>query len=1356
MNSGSRSATVTSSYFTSGSAPALAFVLLGVLSGLFPAFGGEPNEEGASKTESADVRDKVTQGALRFVKKDGTLVECPLKHTDVKADVSGFIARVRVKQTFHNPTQERIEAVYVFPLPHKAAVDEMTMVIGERRIVGVIKRREEARQIYEEALQAGKTAALLEQERPNIFTQSVGNIDPGQEIDIEISYVDVLDYDMGSYEFHFPMVVGPRYVPGKPTGSAGPRPKELQGKVSPPVANTDRVPDASRISPPVLKPEYRNGHDISLSVSLDAGVPVQTLEVANHRASVERGGKSRATVKLSPKDSLPNKDFVLRYDVVGEKPEMAVLAHTAGEFGNARPDEDGYFLLMIQPGEDERLTKNPPREIVFLVDVSGSMSGKPTAKVRETMQHMLGFCRKKDTVQVVTFSSRASRLFKKPVSVTDKSIGRAVNFTRGLRGSGGTEMLKGVRMAVNEPLDPKRLRIVVLLTDGYIGNEAEIIEHVGENCGDRIRFWTIGIGSSPNMFLVDGVAKQGGGMGKRLGLEDDSEALSREVMTRIQRAQLADVAIDWGDFDVAETYPTRIPELWAGRPVVLFGRYRDGGRGEITVKGTVEGDPVSWPLQVRLPDDQPEHDVLAKVWARHKIENLMHQSFYAGSPAVEEEVTSLALDYRLMSQYTSFVAVDEKDAEDLEAPARPPRRMLVPVPLPEGTRWEGFFGEERPVPRRRADLRLGEDSESRPAFYGRRPARLTPGIKTSRPATRRAGAQAAESQSFARNFSDFSRAKSGGWKYRKAQKKPGQAYAAGPRLRQLPQGGFGGGGGFGQPVAKPPQVAVEIEAFAETYADIAEDHDRGLRELATTALRSNATAARDAARKARSTAKQLREDGKQSAARRELLRAFFLDTAAANLHRSNGRVAAEALAGLEEMRREQVAEWSETVPALKTKLDFVIRDESLAGAIRWIGEAAGLNIALMPGSVADASDLLPDAPRVTYLDLRGATVAQALDWLLRPARMNWWVDEGRIVAGTQRRHRGISAWVYDVAPVALPLKEELDEPNDRQKVRDAAGKAAERFLAAVREPLGLSERDVTWYAPGQLLVFGERRTQAEAAELIAALADPDAKVAADLQPLHKLTSRRAQRRKDDVAERRAAERRANVAAAHARFGWQLLAAAAAGELDAEALTELQIAWRRSETGKLLDGESAPLVLRSLWAVTEASRALPEETELSRLARQVRQAARDTASRVLESLEQNSEDRRAFTGVLYAALALRDDAAYLDRAESLLLQERGPDDPLSAAAAVAEALLAEAGSTDADALTELVEQGVRGEDMLVLTALACRRAEGRAWNRFRAEADDLLGKQPLPGHVVVLVNRLAVSRLPLIAAQNRRR
>ena len=297
---------------------------------------------------------------------------------------------------------------------------------------------------------------------------------------------------------------------------------------------------------------------------------------------------------------------MLRYTVVGEQPEVALLAHTGRHAADAARLGNGYFLLMVQPRQDDRLSKMPPRELVFLVDVSGSMRGDKTAKVIQAMGEMLKQCRAQDTVQVITFANRSNKLFSSPVPVTEANIRKALDFSAGLQGSGGTEMLKGVQMAIDEPLDAERLRIVVMLTDGFIGNEAEIIEHVGKKCGDRIRFWAIGIGSSPNMFLIDGVARQGGGMGKELGLNDDTVALTHEVMTRIQRAQLSQVQLDWGGVAVSQTYPARIPELWAGRPIILFGRYAgSASRQVIKIRGQVEGEPVAWQVTVDFPAEEP-------------------------------------------------------------------------------------------------------------------------------------------------------------------------------------------------------------------------------------------------------------------------------------------------------------------------------------------------------------------------------------------------------------------------------------------------------------------------------------------------------------------------------------------------------------------------------------------------------------------------------------------------------------------------------------------------------------------------------------------------------------------------------
>ena len=1344
----------------------------------------------------ANLRKDVTQGTLRVQKEDGSVVACPLKHTAVEAEIAGFIARVTVTQVFHNPLQETIEAVYVFPLPHKAAVDDMTMVVGEKRIVGVIKRRQAAREIYEDALRRGATAALLEQERPNIFTQSVGNIKPGQEVTIEISYVDVLEYDMGVYAFHFPMVVGPRYIPGTPTSKIPPVPEELKGKVGEldkkkvregtkkPTGtgwapDTNRVGDASRITPPVLKPGMRNGHDIRLSVWLDAGVPIQDLKSPNHKVEMVREGPTRASVGIAKADTIPNKDFRLEYAVVGEKPEMAMLAHTD-------PAGTGYFMLMVQPREDERLKASPPRELSFLIDVSGSMRGNKTAQVRDAMSHLLKLAKPADTLQVITFAGNSQKLFDKAVPCTETNVAQALKVTEGLRGGGGTEMLKGIKMAINDPIDPKRVRIVIMLTDGFIGNEAEIIAEVGRRCGDHIRFWCIGVGQSPNRMLIDGVARQGGGMAKVLGLNDDALPLAQEIMYRIHRAQLAGVTIDWGDLKVWETYPARIPELWAGRPIVLFGRYAPGSaRDTITVRGKVEGEAAAWPLAVHLPVREVRHDVLAKVWARRKIEELMHTTFYAGSPEVEDAVTQVALDYRLMSQYTSFVAVDESELGQLVEPAKPPRRMLVPVPIPEGAVYEGFFGRQDLM----EDAKREFAGTAASAYF-----RYSPAEKEARaPSRSRAFALTGTARGEALNWfgsmpgqaGQASLARQGGampattpmgMMYGRGFLGAGGSVAAG-RLGRLANGR-----GWGDVNGLVPASGLATSAFRAEAGGIAV---QGYRRLAHA---GEAQAVSEQAAKTLQAADELHKKGDLLAARARAMHAFLLDVACMNAGRGGGQVAEKAIAAIGEINAALLKNWTKDLKgtrerpdgdeangsvrqvrqiattgpsALEKRLDLVLRDVSLLEACKAVTEAVGvkvLPIQLVPGSAEDAADVTRrDEVRVTYLDLRGATVAQALDWLTQPERLTWWLAGGTVQVVSARRSHVPSPWVYDVSDIALPSAKEIGEIKDHKKRIEAVQKDAETFLKAVREHLEAPDHAVVWYTPAQVLVFGNAKRHERAAKLLADLADPKASLEADLADLHKTTSARAEARKDVLAKLQEAREKGRLLASLAEYSWRLLAEAAAGNLDDEALTHLTVAWRQEAIKDLAKNEAAaPVLLRSAWALTRASDHVKGDA-LAKLAHEARTRSEPARRRVMETLEKSPQHVQAGVGLLYAALTTRNDVMDVRKeAGRLLLQGDAAKlpSPVAALRTLAAALLKPAEATDAKALGKLTltgSRGVRGSDMVVLTALACRRAGGEAWRTFRAEARPILGDQPLPGSVVVLVGRLTRPDLRLASA-----
>lgn len=615
---------------------------------------------------------EVTQGTLRAVDEDGQVIlEFPLKYTSVYAEISGFLAQVEVKQHFHNSHNEKIEAVYVFPLPENSAVNEMVMVVGKRNIYGEIHKRQVARLIYEQARAEGKRTALLEQERPNIFTQSVANIQPGEEIVITIRYVQALKYDRGIYRYVFPMVVGPRFIPGGRTGK--------QGTGWAP--DTDKVPDASRITPPVLKPGRRSGHDISLTVNLDAGLPISDLHSKSHDVEVIEEGTGKASVGITPQDSIPNKDFVLEYRVAEDKPRSAYLTHYS-QYG-------GYLLLMIQPGLESVTENIEPKEIFFVVDCSGSMRGYPIAKVKEAMYHCIQGISPDDTFQIIRFSSRASAFSPKPVPATRLHKEEALDYIQALSGSGGTMMIEGIKACLDYPRTPERQRIVFFMTDGFIGNDNEILAAVKEKVGNA-RLFSFGVGSSPNRSLLERMAELGRGTAQYIRQDQPAQPVITDMLSRISQPFLTDVEINWAGLDVTDVYPDPIPDLFSAQPLILFARYERPGEGVVTLQGEMDGVPYWEEVRLALPDWNPDNGSLASVWAREKIKHLMLEQVAGRVASIEEQVTNLALDYNLMSQYTSFVAVDEIIPAGSSTTL--PKTIAIPVPMPEGVSFTGVFG----------------------------------------------------------------------------------------------------------------------------------------------------------------------------------------------------------------------------------------------------------------------------------------------------------------------------------------------------------------------------------------------------------------------------------------------------------------------------------------------------------------------------------------------------------------------------------------------------------------------------------------------------------------------------------------
>jgi Ca-activated chloride channel family protein len=616
-----------------------------------------------------------TQGALQVIDSSGKpKALCPLKHTDVKAQISGFLSRVVVTQEFENPFTEKIEAVYTFPLPQNAAVDDMTMTVGERTVRGKILRREEAQAVYEAAKSNGQTASLLDQERPNIFTQSVANILPGEQIKITISYVETLKYEDGSYEFVFPMVVGPRYIPGSPTGA--------QGNGFAP--DTTKVPDASRITPRPAPEGMRAGHDVSIDVTLDAGVPIDALDSKTHEVTVERPDVRSAVVRLKDQAAIPNKDFVLRYDVAGKKIEDALLTHST--------DKGGFFTLILQPPDRVAPADVTPKELVFVLDTSGSMSGFPIEKAKETMKLALDNLYPYDTFNLITFSGDEHILFPEPVAATKENLAKAQAFLESRQGSGGTEMMKAIKASMDPSDAQGHVRIVVFMTDGYVGNDMEIIGEVQKHPNARV--FAFGIGNSVNRFLLDNMARYGRGEVEYLGLSDDGSAAARRMHERVRNPLLTDISIDWNGLSVADVYPRTVPDLFSAKPVILTGRYTGNGRGTIRLRGKMAGHDFVREIPVDFSNSQ-QRDVLATLWARTRIDDLMSQDFKGIQQGglkdeVKQAITQVGLDYRLMTQFTSFVAVEEMIVTD----GGQPRRIEVPVEVPEGVNRAAVYGQE--------------------------------------------------------------------------------------------------------------------------------------------------------------------------------------------------------------------------------------------------------------------------------------------------------------------------------------------------------------------------------------------------------------------------------------------------------------------------------------------------------------------------------------------------------------------------------------------------------------------------------------------------------------------------------------
>jgi Ca-activated chloride channel family protein len=618
-------------------------------------------------------------GGLYVESPPGEAIVLPLKHTDVTAKIAGNVSRVEVIQTFANPFTTTLEATYVFPLPDQAAVDEMEIRLGDRTIKGSIKKRQEAQQIYEQAKQQGRTAGLLEQERDNIFTQSLANIKPGEQIEVVIRYTESLLFAGGDYEFVFPMVVGPRYIPGTTiAGTTG------GGTAIAPMTlnqDTDLVTDASRLNAPLLPAGTRSKHDISVTVEIDAGIPIQQVTSPSHQIQVEQEGQT-VRVQLAGADTIPNKDLILRYQVAGSHTQTTLLTQV--------DDRGGHFALYLIPALQYRPTELVPKDVVFLVDTSGSQYGDPLLKCQELMRRFINGLNPDDTFSIIDFSDTTHQLAPVPLPNTAPNRTRAIQYINQLHAGGGTEMLRGIQAVLNFPIvEPGRLRSIVLLTDGYIGNENQILAAVQRQLQPGNRLYSFGVGSSVNRFLLNRIAEIGRGVSQIVRQDEPTEAVAEKFFRQINNPVLTNLNLRWeGAGEPPMIHPPTPPDLFAEQPLVLFGRKPDQIAGKLHVSGIAAGgDRYQQTFQLQF--EAAGNPAIAQLWGRAQIKDLMNQMVSGDTKTGVEAITHTALTYQLLSQYTAFVAVSD------EARVNPQEQSVsvqVPVEMPEGVSHIGVFG----------------------------------------------------------------------------------------------------------------------------------------------------------------------------------------------------------------------------------------------------------------------------------------------------------------------------------------------------------------------------------------------------------------------------------------------------------------------------------------------------------------------------------------------------------------------------------------------------------------------------------------------------------------------------------------
>lgn len=580
-----------------------------------------------AEESNTDAQDK-TCSPYFYVESKETGTDCfPLKKTDVTAVIEGVVADIHVVQTYTNAGTNPINARYVFPASTQVTIHGMQMQIGNQVVTATIKEKEEAKQEFENAKSEGKSASMLSEERPNVFTMDVANIMPGDEVHIDLHYSELIAPTEGTYQFVFPTVTGPRYV----------------GPIKDDSGNRDEW-----TATPYLPEGSTPSDAYNINVTISEGVPITALSSSSHQINIDWNESTNAHVTLTdPSDYAGNRDFILDFKLTGNDIGTGLMM--------SQNEKENFFMLMIQPPERYEISDIPPREYIFVLDVSGSMSGFPLDTAKELMKNLVSDLRETDTFNLILFSGTSYQMAERSLPATKENIRKALELINEQSGAGGTELSSALEDALDIPANADTSRNIVIITDGYIYGEDEIFQLINENIS-QADFFPFGIGSSVNRYLIEGIAKTGQGEPFIVTKEEEASEIADKFSTYIQSPVLTDIQVSFDGFDVYDIEPAVLPTLYAQKPIVLLGKWRGEPAGTIQVTGkTGNGD---YTQSISVSDViSGSNDALGYLWARKRVERLTNYGLNENNPDVKDEITQIGLSHHMITPYTSFIAV---------------------------------------------------------------------------------------------------------------------------------------------------------------------------------------------------------------------------------------------------------------------------------------------------------------------------------------------------------------------------------------------------------------------------------------------------------------------------------------------------------------------------------------------------------------------------------------------------------------------------------------------------------------------------------------------------------------------------